>query len=67
MKEIVIAVLALLGTLAGSYWSNRRASALIAYRLEQVEKKVDNLDKSTKIHDLEERVTRIETVLEVKR
>lgn len=35
-----MALLSLLGTLAGTYFSNRRSSALIAYRLEQLEKKV---------------------------
>ena len=39
--EIIIAVLALIGTLGGAYLANRKSSALIAYRLEQLEKKVD--------------------------
>ena len=39
--EIVSAALALLGSLCGTYWANRRASALIAYRLEQLENKVN--------------------------
>jgi hypothetical protein len=34
-------VLALIGTLSGSYFAQRKATALIAYRLEQLEKKVD--------------------------
>ncbi len=38
--EIASAALALFGSLCGTYWANRRASALIAYRLEQLEKKV---------------------------
>ena len=38
---VIVAVLALFGTLAGSYFSNRKTSALIAYRLEQLEKKVN--------------------------
>lgn len=40
-SNIAVAVLALCGTLAGSYFSNRKSQALIAYRLEQLEKKVD--------------------------
>ena len=40
-EGIIIAVLSLLGTLGGSYFANRRSSALIAYRLEELEKKVD--------------------------
>ena len=40
MESIIAAVLALVGTLAGTYFSNRRSTALIAYRLEQLEHKV---------------------------
>lgn len=38
--EIIVAVLALFGTLAGSYFANMKSTALISYRLEQLEKKV---------------------------
>lgn len=37
---IIVAVLSLIGTLAGSYFSNRKGQILIAYRLEQLEVKV---------------------------
>ena len=40
-SEIVIAVFSLIGTLTGTYFANRKSSALIAYRLELLEKKVD--------------------------
>ena len=40
-EGILIAVLSLLGTLGGSYFANKKSSALIAYRLEELEKKVD--------------------------
>lgn len=40
-ENIVIALIAFLGTLAGSYFSQRKSAALIAYRLEQLEIKVD--------------------------
>ena len=40
MEDIVVAALALAGTLAGSYFANRRSTALIAYRLEALEKQV---------------------------
>lgn len=33
--------LSLFGTLAGSYFAQRKSTALIAYRLEQLEKKVE--------------------------
>lgn len=40
MESIIVAALALLGTLAGTYFANRKSAALIAYRLEQLEIKV---------------------------
>lgn len=40
MESIIVAGLALLGTLAGTYFANRKSAALIAYRLEQLETKV---------------------------
>ena len=41
METILVALLSLAGTLAGAYFANRKSSALIAYRLEQLEGKVD--------------------------
>lgn len=38
---IITGGLSLAGTLAGSYLAQRKSIALIAYRLEQLEKKVD--------------------------
>ena len=44
MESIIVAAitggLALVGTLAGTYFANKKSSALIAYRLEALEKKV---------------------------
>ena len=40
-ETIIVAVLSLIGTLAGAYLANRKSSALIAYRLEQLEDKVE--------------------------
>lgn len=40
-ETIIVAVLALIGTLAGSYFSNQKTTALIVYRLEQLEQKVN--------------------------
>lgn len=37
---IIIAVLSLVGTLSGSYFANKRSTALITYRIEQLEKKI---------------------------
>ncbi len=39
--DIAVAALALIGTLGGASFANRRSAALIAYRLEQLEKKVE--------------------------
>lgn len=39
--EVIIAALALAGTLGGSYMANKKTTALIAYRLEQLENKVN--------------------------
>ena len=40
-EGIIVGVLSLIGTLAGTYFANRKSFALIAYRLELLEKKVD--------------------------
>ncbi len=37
---IIVALLSLAGTLAGSFFAQRKSSALIAYRLEELERKV---------------------------
>ncbi len=39
-EAIITAALGLVGTLVGSYLANRKSTALIAYRLEQLEQKV---------------------------
>ncbi len=64
IADIIIAALALAGTLGGAYFANRRSSALIAYRIQQLEQKVDKhnsviertyaLEKQTEL--LEERI-----------
>ena len=53
---IVVAVLSLIGTLAGSYISNRKSQVLIAYRLEQLE------DKVNKHNNLIERMYKVEEI-----
>lgn len=40
-STIIVAVLALVGTLAGSYFSSNKTTALVIYRLEQLEAKVN--------------------------
>lgn len=66
--EVIVAIIALVGTLGGSYMANKKTTALIAYRLEQLENKVNkhnnviertySLEKSEAL--LEERVDRLE-------
>ena len=61
METVIVAALSLAGTLAGAYLANRRSSALIAYRLEQLEQKVNkhnNLVERT--YALEESVALLE-------
>lgn len=38
---IIVALISLLGTLAGSYFSNSKTKALLSYRMEQLERKVE--------------------------
>lgn len=40
MTEIIVAVLALIGTLAGTYFSNKKSSDLIVFRIERLEEQV---------------------------
>lgn len=54
MESIIIALLSLAGTLVGSYFAQRKSTALIAYRLEQLEEKVN------KHNCLVERMTAVE-------
>lgn len=54
VDTIVVAALSLIGTLAGSFWSNSKSQALIAYRLEQLENKVN------KHNNLVERMYKVE-------
>jgi len=40
-ENIIIALIAFVGTLAGSYLAQRKTTALVVYRLERLENKVD--------------------------
>ena len=40
METIIVAVLSLIGTLCGAYFANRKSTALVTYRLEQLEPQV---------------------------
>lgn len=41
IATIIVGALACVGTLGGAYIANRKSAALIAYRLSELEKKVD--------------------------
>lgn len=58
-ETIIVAIISLIGTLIGSYLSQRKSSVLIAYRLEQLEKKVD------KHNNLVERMYKVEERLSI--
>ena len=61
ISGIIVGVLALIGTLAGSWASIKRHSSLIDYRLKQIEEKQDkhnqiiervyNLERRDAVHD----------------
>lgn len=63
MDSIIVAVLALLGTLGGSWLSNDKIAALMDYRLQQLENKVEKhnqviertfkLEERTEIQEVE--------------
>lgn len=40
-ESIIVAVITAAGALLGTYFANRKTAALMEYRLEQLEKKVD--------------------------
>lgn len=56
--SIIVAVITALGAFAGVYSANKKQTALISYRLEQLEKKVD------KHNTFDTRLTKIETRLD---
>ena len=65
METVIVAALSLVGTLVGAYLANRKSTALIAYRLEELEEKVNkhnNLVERT--YKLEQRMEVIESKLE---
>ena len=56
--EIIVGIVTALASLVGVYVSNRKSAALISYRMEQLEKKVE------KHNNVIERVYRLETKVE---
>ena len=57
-EAVIVALLSLAGTLTGAYLANRKSVALVAYRLEQLEKKVEKHNNVVeRTYALEERMT----------
>lgn len=56
--EIIVGIITAVASLLGVYASNRKNAALISYRMEQLEKKVE------KHNNVIERVYRLETKVE---
>lgn len=55
-STIIVAIIAFLGTVAGSFMAHRKTTALIVYRLEQLERKVDLHNNAVeRIYELESR------------
>ena len=62
---IIVAVVSLIGTLAGAYWANQKSTALIAYRLDRLEEKVNRHNQVIeRTYNLEQRVAIDEVKLE---
>jgi len=65
-ETIIVAVLSLAGTLIGAYFANRKSSALIAYRLEQLELKVNKHNQIIeRTYKLEEEYALVDEKLKV--
>lgn len=65
-ETIIVAILGLIGSLVGTYVSNRKSSALITYRMEQLEKKVDKHNQVIeRTYNLEEKEALLEERLKV--
>lgn len=65
-ETILVAALSLAGTLAGAYLANRKSAALVAYRLAQLERKVDKHNQVVeRTYALEEAVSLLDERVKV--
>lgn len=67
MQAIIVAILGMIGALGGSWIANRKSTALIEYRLKELEEKVNkhnNLIERT--YQLEKEVALIQEEMEIK-
>lgn len=64
-NELIIALLALLGTLGGSFMGVLAANKLVNYRIEQLEKKVDKHNNVIeRTYKIEKRLSLVEELME---
>ena len=55
IAPVIVAIISLIGTLSGSYFANKKSTALITYRIEQLEAKVgEQTELLERIHKLEQ-------------
>lgn len=65
-ETILVAALSLTGTLVGAYLANRKSAALVAYRLAQLERKVDKHNQVVeRTYALEEAVSLLDERVKV--
>ena len=66
MESIIVAAFAALASILGSYMANRKSSALVEYRLLELEKKVSGLASDAKdIAELHNRIDVLEERIKV--
>ncbi len=66
VADIIIGILALIGTLGGAYLANKKTTALVIYRLQELEKKVDKHNQVIeRTYALEERAGLLEERVKV--
>ena len=65
-EAVIVALLGFAGTLTGAYLANKKTSAVIAYRLEALEKKVDRHNSVIKrTYELEKRAALVTEQIKV--
>lgn len=64
-EAVIVAVVALIGNLVGSWVSNRKSTALITYRIDQLESKVNKHNELIeRTYELEKHMAVVEKELE---
>lgn len=61
LGTIIVALLSLVGTLGGSYLTNRKTTTLLEYRMDKLEEKLDEFNELIdRVYKLEGRVSVVE-------